>query len=67
MPGRAVEEIYLLTWWNRWLGALLEAETESFQGTSDNGPLDVSEKAGATRRIRTADLLITNQLLYRLS
>ena len=29
--------------------------------------LQVLEKAGATRRIRTADLLITNQLLYRLS
>jgi hypothetical protein len=27
----------------------------------------VIEKDGATRRIRTADLLITNQLLYRLS
>ena len=25
------------------------------------------EKAGATRRSRTGDLLITNQLLYRLS
>ena len=29
--------------------------------------LQVLEKIGATRRIRTADLLITNQLLYRLS
>jgi hypothetical protein len=27
----------------------------------------VIQKIGATRRIRTADLLITNQLLYRLS
>jgi hypothetical protein len=25
------------------------------------------EKSGATRRIRTGDLLITNQLLYQLS
>jgi hypothetical protein len=27
----------------------------------------IVKKTGATRRIRTADLLITNQLLYRLS
>ena len=29
--------------------------------------LQVIEKTGATRRSRTGDLLITNQLLYRLS
>jgi hypothetical protein len=29
--------------------------------------LQIIEKTGATRRSRTGDLLITNQLLYRLS
>ena len=33
----------------------------------EKAALQVIEKTGATRRIRTADLLITNQLLYRLS
>jgi len=30
-------------------------------------PAEVKENSGATRRIRTGDLLITNQLLYQLS
>jgi integrase len=33
----------------------------------EKAALQAIEKTGATRRIRTADLLITNQLLYRLS
>lgn len=34
---------------------------------SDEHLPQLLEKIGATRRIRTADLLITNQLLYQLS
>jgi hypothetical protein len=53
------------------LRALLETETETltetFRGASDEDPLQIPEKNGATRRSRTGDLLITNQLLYRLS
>ena len=37
------------------------------QALEEKAALQVIEKDGATRRIRTADLLITNQLLYRLS
>ena len=33
----------------------------------EKAALQVFEKTGATRRSRTGDLLITNQLLYRLS
>ena len=40
----------------RWLGKLTKHDEQTFPGAS-----------GATRRIRTDDLLITNQLLYRLS
>jgi hypothetical protein len=53
------------------LRALLEAQPETFPETlrrvSDEAELQVLEKNGATRRSRTGDLLITNQLLYRLS
>ncbi len=37
------------------------------QPLDEKQALQLIEKTGATRRIRTADLLITNQLLYRLS
>jgi hypothetical protein len=40
---------------------------ETLKRLAKNTALQVIEKNGATRRIRTADLLITNQLLYRLS
>ena len=33
----------------------------------EKAALQVLEKTGATRRSRTGDLLITNQLLYQLS
>jgi hypothetical protein len=53
------------------LRALLEAQaetsTETFEGAGDEDLPQPIEKAGATLRIRTGDLLITNQLLYRLS
>ena len=54
------------------LRALLEAQTETLPETlwktsHHTAPEIPLEKTGATRRIRTADLLITNQLLYRLS
>jgi integrase len=53
------------------LRALFEGKTETLGETLDDAvdaaEPQVPEKAGATRRIRTADLLITNQLLYRLS
>ena len=37
------------------------------QAPEEKAALQVIEKTGATRRSRTGDLLITNQLLYRLS
>ncbi len=40
---------------------------ETFWNKDSRSVPQLIEKAGATRRIRTADLLITNQLLYRLS
>jgi hypothetical protein len=40
---------------------------ETFWSREASSVPQLIEKAGATRRIRTADLLITNQLLYRLS
>jgi hypothetical protein len=40
---------------------------EQNQPLEEKQALQLLEKIGATRRIRTADLLITNQLLYRLS
>jgi hypothetical protein len=53
------------------LRALLEAKPETFSETFHAGReedlSEVLEKTGATRRSRTGDLLITNQLLYRLS
>ena len=49
------------------LRALLEAQPETFEAGSDEDLSEVPEKIGATRRSRTGDLLITNQLLCRLS
>ncbi len=53
------------------LRALLQAQTETLTETCEGDKSveqpQVSENAGATRRIRTGDLLITNQLLYQLS
>jgi hypothetical protein len=53
------------------LRVLLEAQTETmtetFEHADDEELPHVPEKAGATRRSRTGDLLITNQLLYQLS
>jgi integrase len=40
---------------------------ESKEAPEEKAALQVLEKTGATRRSRTGDLLITNQLLYRLS
>jgi integrase len=40
---------------------------ETFWNREPSSVPQVVEKAGATRRTRTADLLITNQLLYQLS
>jgi hypothetical protein len=40
---------------------------ESKQLPEKKAALQVLEKTGATRRSRTGDLLITNQLLYQLS
>jgi hypothetical protein len=37
------------------------------QAPEEKAAFQVIEKTGATRRSRTGDLLITNQLLYRLS
>ena len=37
------------------------------QAPEEKAAFQVIEKTGATLRIRTGDLLITNQLLYRLS
>jgi hypothetical protein len=48
----------------------VEAKWKHFdenQAPEETAAFQVIEKAGATRRIRTGDLLITNQLLYRLS
>jgi integrase len=42
-------------------------KVETFWKQENRKDLQVPEKAGATRRSRTGDLLITNQLLYRLS
>jgi hypothetical protein len=44
-----------------------ETLTETFQDAGDEDLPQPIEKTGATLRIRTGDLLITNQLLYRLS
>jgi integrase len=53
------------------LRALLEGQTETlgetFKGTERVEDSEVVEDIGATRRSRTGDLLITNQLLCRLS
>ena len=53
------------------LRALLAGKTETLTETLRQDPLhrlvQVPEKTGATRRNRTGDLLITNQLLYQLS
>ena len=53
------------------LRALLEGQTETLgetvKGSDGVTDSEVAEKFGATRRSRTGDLLITNQLLYRLS
>ena len=40
---------------------------EAKQAPEEKAALQVIEKTGATRRSRTGDLLITNQLLYQLS
>ena len=40
---------------------------ETFSRLAKKEEMQVIEKNGATRRTRTADLLITNQLLYQLS
>ena len=40
---------------------------EPKQAPEEKAALQVIEKTGATRRSRTGDLLITNQLLYQLS
>jgi hypothetical protein len=40
---------------------------ETFWSREASTVPQVIEKIGATRRSRTGDLLITNQLLYRLS
>ena len=42
-------------------------KVETFWKQENRKDLQVPEKTGATRRSRTGDLLITNQLLYRLS
>jgi integrase len=49
------------------LKAQTETLTETFEGAGDEESSQVPEKNGATRRSRTGDLLITNQLLCRLS
>jgi integrase len=53
------------------LRALLEGQTETLgetvEGSDGVADSEVVEKIGATRRSRTGDLLITNQLLCRLS
>ena len=48
----------------------METKMETFEpkaAPEEKAAVQVLKKTGATRRIRTADLLITNQLLYRLS
>jgi hypothetical protein len=53
------------------LRTLLEGQTETLGETVEGNDRvedsEVVEKIGATRRSRTGDLLITNQLLCRLS
>ena len=49
------------------LRALLVAQPETFRGASDEDPRQVPGNIEATRRSRTGDLLITNQLLCQLS
>jgi hypothetical protein len=53
------------------LRVLLEAQTETltetFEVAGDAEHPQLPENVGATRRSRTGDLLITNQLLYQLS
>ena len=68
VPGRYVRALP----WATWKRLAVSAKSRGSKMVADDleddlEPAEMLEKTGATRRTRTGDLLITNQLLYQLS